>query len=92
MEPEVNAEDGEYYIYINGQPYLNSVPSDGIALTWQKDTVFYCPLGGVHLYQVATSDLRTCNQSVCQLSDYQVIDMGPKVKKFFFLIFGLFRH
>jgi len=54
-----------------------SVASDGIALSADGQTLYYCPLSSRHLYAVPTALLRDRTMSEAQLAS-AVVDLGEK--------------
>jgi sugar lactone lactonase YvrE len=59
------------------QPVTFAASSDGIALSADGDTLYYCPLASRHLYAVPTALLRDRSASEQTLAR-QVIDLGEK--------------
>eukprot|EP00010_Vexillifera_abyssalis_P006486 CAMPEP_0201545610 /NCGR_PEP_ID=MMETSP0173_2-20130828/2066_1 /ASSEMBLY_ACC=CAM_ASM_000268 /TAXON_ID=218659 /ORGANISM="Vexillifera sp., Strain DIVA3 564/2" /LENGTH=356 /DNA_ID=CAMNT_0047954045 /DNA_START=187 /DNA_END=1257 /DNA_ORIENTATION=+ len=53
-------------------------PSDGIALSADTNTLYYCPLDGVHLYTLPTQVLRDFDSSNDEI-DTAVVDLGKKL-------------
>ena len=77
MRPEVEAS----VIPINGVNYTFSAGLDGIAMSADFRYVYYCPLGGVNLYQIPTNSLR-------QGKADQVKNLGRKVSQSDGLAYG----
>jgi len=61
----------------NGDTQPFSVASDGIALSPDSETLYYCPLSSRHLYSVPTALLRDPSVSEAQLAS-AVKDLGEK--------------
>ncbi|QQE13634.1 DJ-1/PfpI family protein [Planctomycetota bacterium] len=57
------------YLIINGKKWSNSVASDGIALTPDKQYLYYIALTGHTLYRIPTSALLDTTLSAKQLND-----------------------
>ncbi len=60
-----------------GEAGLLSVASDGIALSSDGQTLYFCPLSSRHLYSVSTALLRDPSMSDTEL-EKAVIDLGEK--------------
>src|SRR3546814_10692119 len=60
-----------------GKPKTLTVASDGIALSADGKTLYFCPLSSRHLYSVPTTLLRDPNVSEAQLAA-AVQDLGEK--------------
>lgn len=72
------AADPSVVIAINSVIYPGiNTPSDGIALSPDRSTLFYCALRGQTLYAVPTSALRNFMLTTAQISA-QVVNMGNK--------------
>ena len=69
-------EDGKN-ITINGEVYVNDVPSDGIALSADRTQLYYCALGGYHLWQMPASSARDSSANL----DNVVRDLGRKASQ-----------
>jgi len=54
-----------------------AVAADGIALSPDGRTLYYCPLSSRRLYSISTADLRDATLSETDLAR-QVVDLGPK--------------
>jgi len=61
----------------DGKPRTLTVASDGIALSADGKTLYFCPLSSRHLYSVSTALLRDPNISEAQLAA-AVKDLGEK--------------
>ena len=61
----------------DGKPKTLTVASDGIALSADGKTLYFCPLSSRHLYSVSTALLRDPNVSEAQLAA-AVKDLGEK--------------
>ncbi|EKT4454829.1 L-dopachrome tautomerase-related protein [Pseudomonas sp. yb_9] len=61
----------------NGEAALLQVASDGIALSNDGKTLYFCPLSSRHLYSVPTALLRDQNVSEAEL-EAAVVDLGEK--------------
>jgi len=64
-------------IKINGISYPFDGPSDGIALSHDTETVYYCDISGTHIYSVPAIYLRNFTLPDAEISQY-VIDYGEK--------------
>ncbi|NYT85260.1 L-dopachrome tautomerase-related protein [Pollutimonas harenae] len=62
---------------LDGKPKTLTVASDGIALSADGKTLYFCPLSSRHLYSVPTALLRNPNVSEVQLAA-AVKDLGEK--------------
>jgi len=60
-----------------GKSGLLTVASDGIALSSDGKTLYFCPLSSRHLYSVPTALLRAPNVSEAEL-EQAVVDLGEK--------------
>lgn len=67
-------------IKILGEKYNFSTPADGIALSKDAKTLYYCALTGLHLYKVKTSFLQDFSMSDSEISKH-VKDLGKKVSQ-----------
>ena len=64
-------------VTINGEHYdYSGSPTDGIALSPDKSQLYWCPLGGVHLWQMPSADARSPDGVNL---DEVIRDLGPKV-------------
>jgi sugar lactone lactonase YvrE len=67
-------------IQIHGSDFTRNLagfPVDGIALSPRADRLYYCPLGGFHLYSIDTAILRDFTSSLSSVAT-TIIDHGAK--------------
>jgi len=72
---------------ILGVAYNLTTPADGIALSPDTDTLYFCPLAGYHLHSVPTADLRDFSLDLATISSHTV-DQGPKTSNSDGLVFS----